>query len=235
MNGNQSEDVIYQDIYSAIIGHKLAPGTKLKEDVLSEIYGVSRARVREVLARLSQNKVVVRILNRGAFVAKPTVEEAKEVFHARHLIEPTLIRALAENSDSKSCDALERQVEKETQARILGDVSEAILEGGNFHTLLAELSGRPIIGEFLKELVNRTALISATMTHSVPADCELNEHRDLIACICEGRADDAVELMNRHLDGIESRLDLSPPRPSKETIQDILGKRHSPATGRNAP
>jgi DNA-binding GntR family transcriptional regulator len=53
----------------------------------------------------------------------------------------------------------------------------------------------------------------------------LDEHRELSACIAEGRAEDAVAMMAAHLDGIESRLDLTPPREPQASLGEILGRR----------
>ncbi len=56
------------------------PGSRLVEDQLAEVFGVSRMRVRSVLQALARDKVVTLHKNRGACVAEPTVKEAKEVF-----------------------------------------------------------------------------------------------------------------------------------------------------------
>jgi len=48
-----AQDEIYEKIYAAIVEHRLHPGTKLVEERLAEIFGVSRARVRGVLARMA--------------------------------------------------------------------------------------------------------------------------------------------------------------------------------------
>jgi DNA-binding GntR family transcriptional regulator len=221
-----SEDErIYRDIFLAITEQKLLPGTKLKEDQLCDIYEVSRARIREILSRLSHDKIVTRISNRGAFVAEPTVEEAREVFAARRLIEGHLVRLLAERKDTGSSEALEAQLESERRARADGTFSEIIREAGAFHLALAELAESPILGGFLRELISRTSLISAAYERGVPAKCELDEHRELSACIAEGRAEDAVAMMAAHLDGIESRLDLTPPREPQASLGEILGRR----------
>jgi len=218
------DDVIYQEIFLAILEQKLLPGTQLKEDLLSDIYGVSRPRVREILSRLVHNKVVTRISNRGAFVAEPTVDEAREVFAARRLIEAHLVRMLAAREDKSFCTALEAQIERERQARDSGSFSAAVREGGAFHLTLAAVADSPIIGGFLRELISRNSLISAAYERGAPATCELDEHRLLIDHIAAGRAEEAVALMTRHLDGIESRLDLSPPREPQASLREILGR-----------
>ena len=50
-------DEIYERIYVAILEHRLHPGTKLGEERMADIFGVSRARVREVLARLAHEHI----------------------------------------------------------------------------------------------------------------------------------------------------------------------------------
>ena len=220
----RDDEGIYQEIFLAILEQKLLPGTQLKEDLLSDIYGVSRPRIRDILARLAHNKVVTRISNRGAFVAEPTVDEAREVFSARRLIEAHLVRMLAGRDDKSFCAALETQIERERRARDSGSFSEAVREGGAFHLTLAAVAESPIIGGFLRELISRSSLISAAYERGAPATCELDEHRRLIGHIAAGDADAAVALMTRHLDGIESRLDLAPPREPQASLREILGR-----------
>ena len=96
---------IVEKIYAAILEHRLAPGTKLGEDRLAGIFSTSRARVREVLARLANERVVDLVPQRGAFVAKPTVEQAADVFEARRLIEPGIVRRLVARLDSNTLAA----------------------------------------------------------------------------------------------------------------------------------
>ena len=59
-------DEIYEKIYVAVLEHRSLPGTKLVEEKLAEIFSVSRARVREVLARLAHEQIVQLIPQRGA-------------------------------------------------------------------------------------------------------------------------------------------------------------------------
>src|ERR1700712_3400986 len=79
---------IYDDLKSAILAHNIAPGTKLPEDELGEVYSVSRTLVRAALQALAHDRLVQLEPNRGAFVAKPTKREAREVFEARAIVEP---------------------------------------------------------------------------------------------------------------------------------------------------
>ena len=73
-----SDNDMYDRMVSAILDHKLPPGTKLVEDKLAAAFGVSRTRVRPVLVRLANEQVVTLTPNRGASIAQPTPQEALE-------------------------------------------------------------------------------------------------------------------------------------------------------------
>jgi len=77
------DDQVYRRIYEAIGGQELPPGTRLREDQMRQIFGVSRARIRKVFSRLAFEGLVQIEPNRGASVARPSAEEARETFAAR--------------------------------------------------------------------------------------------------------------------------------------------------------
>jgi DNA-binding GntR family transcriptional regulator len=217
---NLANHEIYARIFQAIVDHRLMPGTHLKEDILCDVYGIGRTRVRAVLSRLAVDHVVDLVANRGAFVCRPTIEEAREVFRARRQIEGHLIRRAAENLDDKIRNALRNHLREEQAARDAGDPSVVIKSCGNFHQVLADQARSPIMSRFLRELIARSSLIIAIYERRPLDECEMDEHRSLTDLVLAGRADEAVELMERHLTGIEDRLDL---RPRKEAGDNLRG------------
>src|SRR4051794_30098757 len=66
-----SVDTIHQRVLLAIIEHRLPPGTKLGEEKLGKVFGVSRTQIRQVLERLAHDSIVTVVPNRGAFVSSP--------------------------------------------------------------------------------------------------------------------------------------------------------------------
>src|SRR5689334_10284023 len=114
-------DTIYARVLEAIMEHRIAPGRKLVEDKLAEVFGVSRTIIRQTLARLAHESIVTLVPNRGAFVTSPTVEEAKEVFELRRLVEPTLARRLAANGTAEQFAALRATIAREAAARDAND------------------------------------------------------------------------------------------------------------------
>ena len=215
-------DEIYAKIFEVIVDHKLLPGTHLKEEVLCDVYNVGRTRIRAVLARLAQDHVIELVANRGAFVCNPSAEEAREVFRARRLIEGHLVRLAAESGDENLRRALEAHIREEQEAHDTGAQGVVIKRCGNFHQVLADKAGSPILARFLHELIARSSLIVAIYEARPGGDCELEEHKKLAELVTAGRADEAVELMNAHLSGIEARLDLDPVKKMDDDLRRTL-------------
>ncbi|NJD85514.1 GntR family transcriptional regulator, partial [Candidatus Erwinia dacicola] len=82
-----SGEPIYHALMTAIVEHQLPSGSKLPEEALSEVFGVSRTGILKVLQRLTAVQMITLTPKRGAQVATPTVEEAQDIFCTRSLVE----------------------------------------------------------------------------------------------------------------------------------------------------
>ena len=89
---------IVESLTRAIVEHRLLPGTKLAEQKLADHFGVSRTLVRQALFQLSQNRLIRLEPARGAFVAAPSVQEARQVFAVRRMLEAEMVRAVEAQS-----------------------------------------------------------------------------------------------------------------------------------------
>lgn len=203
-----ANDDIYEKIYGAIVEHRLHPGTKLGEDRLANIFGVSRARVREVLARLAHEQVVNLYPQRGAFVAKPSPEQAIDVFEARRLIEPALLRRLIHTLTSEKVARLRQHQELELDARRRDDLRAVVRLSGEFHQLVAELAGNAALARSVRELAALTCLIITLYDAPTALSCRADEHSDIIDAIAKRDTARAERLMLAHLNHIESSLKL---------------------------
>src|SRR5262245_34620350 len=97
-SGVTEESRVASRLADAIFEHRLPPGTKLPEADLCRIFGVSRGVVRKVLNRLAGEQLLDLVPNRGAFVAKPSVEETRDVYEVRRILETGVVRVLASQS-----------------------------------------------------------------------------------------------------------------------------------------
>ena len=203
-----SVEEIAEKISVAILEHRLAPGTKLGEDRLATIFGANRPKIREVLARLAHEQVVELIPQRGAFVAKPTVEQAHDVFEARRLIEPGIVRRLIENPDAQKVQRLQLHLKQEAEARQREDSRAIVRLSGEFHVLLAELAGNTALARIMRELSTLTCLIISLYDAPTATSCRADEHEELVAAIQRADAKQAATLMLHHLDHIQQSLNL---------------------------
>jgi DNA-binding GntR family transcriptional regulator len=202
------EAAIYHKIHRAIAERRLIPGSRLVEDQLAEVFGVSRMRIRWVLQSLARDKVVTLHRNRGACVAEPTVKEAREVFAARRLIEGALAREVVRATDDKALKRLKAHIKKEVAAEKSHDRAMELRTSHEFHTLLAEIVGNTVVVDFLKELMARSALITAIFERPDISVCSHFTHGLLIDLIEKKDEQGLVEAMLGHLTEIESYLTL---------------------------
>jgi DNA-binding GntR family transcriptional regulator len=203
-----AHDEIYEKITVAILEHRLHPGTKLVEERLAEIFGVSRARIREVLARLAHEQIVELFPQRGAYVAKPTTEQALDVFEARRLIEPAVLRRLVETLTPEKLAKLRQHQELEMDARRRDDKRAVIRLSGEFHSLAAELAGNTALARSMRELSVLTCLMIFLYDAPTSTSCRADEHSQIIDAIAKRDAARAERLMLEHLDHIESSMKL---------------------------
>lgn len=93
---------VFRTLRHRIVSGELAPGAQLHEMGLASELGVSRSRLRETFARLEGTGLVDRLPNRGAFVHRLTIGEAREVFEARIALEGMCARLAASNVEPRS-------------------------------------------------------------------------------------------------------------------------------------
>ncbi|WP_159993037.1 GntR family transcriptional regulator [Roseomonas sp. 18066] len=202
---------IHQALRQAILEQALAPGAKLPEDLIASQFGVSRTLVREALGRLAAEGLVELRHNRGASVAAPSLAEARDVFAIRRAMELLAVDALCGRLEPAQAARLEAHVEAEAAAQATSGPTSIRL-AGEFHLLLAELTGNALLQRYVAELASRCSLILSLYGRPHSADCAVEEHRALIAALRAGDAPACRALMDHHLAAVMGRA-LLPPKP----------------------
>lgn len=210
---------VYRALRRAILEQALRPGVKLPEDSIGERFGVSRTLVREALSRLAIEGLVELKPNRGASVAYPTLEEARDVFAVRCGLEKLVVEALAGNLTPPQIDTLEDHVRREEEVHGR-DGPESIRLAGEFHILLADMTGNALLSRYVQEVSSRCSLILAIYGRPHSSECAVSEHRQLITALIKGDSQRAQRLMDEHLRAVALRA-LLEPRVDKD-IRDAL-------------
>ncbi len=217
------ESQIVERIYKAVMEQRLAPRTKLSEARLCETFGVGRMRVRRALLLLSSQGIIDLQSNRGAYVACPDSSEAHDVFAARMLIEPPLVRQLAQGPSDISLALLTDHIALEDAARKANERTEIIRLSGEFHTRLAQATGNKFITRMMRELVTRTSLIVGLFGSSKNASCPDDEHANILRAIRSRDPDEAERLLISHLNHIQGGLDMEVRKQPQDDLAAILG------------
>lgn len=218
-----AEDIAAQ-LTEAVHEHRIAPGTKLREDEVGEIFGVSRTLVRQALRSLQHSGLVTIERNRGAFVSRPTIKEAREVFEARALLEPQTARAAAERAGPDDIAILEVHIAEEHAALAREEAGRALKLSGDFHIAIARIADQKIIEGFLHQLVSRSSLVIALYWRRRSAICESHAHHALIDALRTGDCDSAEALMKGHLLDLLSQLDLRDLPSGPSSLRDALSR-----------
>ncbi len=200
---NRSEKICAA-LRTAILERALHPGMKLPEDSLGERFGASRTIVRQALERLAAEGLVELRRNRGATVATPSLEEARDLFELRSQVEDLVVSRLAANFTPAHLKALNAHLEKEIAAEE-GPEPVSIRLATEFHILLAELTESPVLYRYVVEVGYRCGLTLALYARPHSTDCGIQEHREIIDALSTGDEARARKLMRGHLGAVADR------------------------------
>ena len=213
---------IHAAVLLAVVEQRLPPGTKLPEDQLAAHFAVSRTLVRGALRSLAQDGVVTLARNKGASVASPGPQDARDLFDARRVIEAVTTARAAATATGPDLEGLGALLEEGRAALMAGDRGRAIRLSGQFHLGIAGMARQPVLEGVLGDLVVRSSLVIALYGHRGRSDCGDHDHHRLLDALRARQADRAVDLMLAHLDDIAADLDLERPCRPARPLGDML-------------
>ncbi|QIL72099.1 GntR family transcriptional regulator [Diaphorobacter sp. HDW4B] len=213
---SSATSTIAESLTRAIVEHKLLPGTKLGEQKLADHFGVSRTLVRQALFQLSQNRLVTLEPARGAFVSTPSVEEAKQVFAVRLMLETAMTRTFVQQVTPAQIKALKQHITAEKKAMDRNDVGQRTELLGDFHVVMAELMGNGVLAQMLGDLISRCALITLMYQSTTAAEHSHEEHEAIVLALANKDEDTAVRLMQEHLLHVEQGLTFDRDMPTSD-------------------
>jgi DNA-binding GntR family transcriptional regulator len=232
--GAERSSVIYRALRHAIIEQAIAPGAKLPEDAIGERFGASRTIVRHVLGQLAAEGLVELRRNRGAAVATPSWNEARDVFDVRLGLEAIVVARLAGHLTTAQIKRLNAHVDDEERAQGI-DEPRSIRLATEFHILLAEMTGSPVLTRYVSENASRCGLTLALYSRPHSSECAVSEHRAIVAALAKGDAAQAGALMREHLEAVAGRA-LIVPRPARaHDLKDVLGRYGADAANHPKP
>jgi DNA-binding GntR family transcriptional regulator len=214
MDSSTATRSIVDALTKAIVEHRLHPGTKLAEQKLADHFGVSRTLIRQALFQLVQKRLIRMEPARGAFVATPSSDEARQVLAVRRMVEVEMTRSFVRNVTPAQIKVLKDLVAEEKAAISRGDVPDRAHLQGRFHVRMAELMGNDVLAQLLNELISRCALITLMYQSAHAAQESAQDHSEILKAIAAKDEDLAAKLMCEHLRHVEEGLSLDRKMPS---------------------
>jgi DNA-binding GntR family transcriptional regulator len=218
---------IASHVVDAILSGRLAPGQRLGEQELADVFGVSRTLVREAMARLSARGMVEVSSRRGWFVVQPSRAEAAEAFSARIAIETGMLAALDKPLPKARLARLKAHYKAEQAALRGSDAGKRSYLLGDFHVCLAECVSGPLLGDILRDLTARTTLVATLFQSTHDAALSCSEHVAIVAALERGDAAGAAALMRAHIGAVAAAL--GSPAPQADPLDPLREALRAPA------
>lgn len=197
---NVAEQVL-EELRSAIQSGELVPGERLIERKIAAQLGVSHIPVREALARLTQERLVVREPRRGARVAGLTAVDLEEVSSLRILLEQFMAIRIQERWSPEAAARLNSIVEAMAAAP-LGDVGELLRQDRLFHEALGELAEHRLLTEINTQLRGRISgfihAANAALTLE-EQEAHVQSHQVIVDAIASGDPERARTVIEEHM------------------------------------
>jgi DNA-binding GntR family transcriptional regulator len=225
-NGNvgtdPAEDVldsICATLATAITEGALKPGEKILDDTIAEHFGVSRTVVRGALDILRRDHLLERKRNLGAFVAAPSVEDAEQLFEARHALEGVILALVVARATDEGLNRLEALNEEESHVPENGEKHG---RAPQFHVELAKLGENDLLTETLGKILARVALVNSLYEVGRRDNC--GDHRNIIAALRRRDLPAVQERMEEHLADLKGRVRLTPNLGNQQSFANALKK-----------
>lgn len=184
----------------AIIDGAFPPGTRIRQEDIASQYAASRAPVREALRILESEGLITRVANAGAWVSRLNLAECEELYRVRERLEPLLLSMnvpLLTDVDITNLSDLAHQMER------AADVEEFLALDRTFHMTTYAAAETTMLRTTVVRLWNRTHHYRRAFTGAVRADGEDTavhlDHHMLVAAIKRRDADEAEEVLHRHI------------------------------------
>ena len=193
---------LYHRLLVDIIIGRLAPGERLDEQVLAKRYGGGLAGIREALARLALEGLVLRRARVGTMVAPLDLMEAREAFAARALVEVECAGLAARLADDDQIEAIRATLEEGESAIARNDARALAMMDEAFHVALANASRNRVLAKMVTTLHHQTArfwLVTMREPSAAESRSALAQHRALADAIAAHDVDGARALMREAL------------------------------------
>lgn len=142
---------VYETLKQRIINDALAPGEPINEAILSKELKMSKTPIREALQQLEREGFIENIPGRGNFVSRISIQDVRETFEIRQILEGEAIKRVALRHDPERLEAIQKAFESSEQSSH-GSPSRHFRSGDQIHAFIFESIGNRRLMEIYRRL-----------------------------------------------------------------------------------
>lgn len=196
----------YEFIKDAIVSGDIYPGKRLKEESLAKQLNISRTPIRQTLQKLEYNGLIIRIPNRGFIVREFLIEEIKQIYDLRALLEGHITSEACLHRTEKDISEMEvnnfffEQAISEHNKSNLESIKKIQMTNSKFHKTIFKAAKNPLLEEHISK-VTILPLIFRSYYWFGEKDLiqSLKFHKKIIATIKNKELDRAKVAMQEHI------------------------------------
>ncbi|MCT4557246.1 MAG: GntR family transcriptional regulator [Pelagimonas sp.] len=193
-------EVIAKDLRERILSGELSEGEVIRQEALADDYDVSRMPVREALKQLDAEGLVQLTNNKGARVTRHSIEEIREIFDLRILLEVDLFRRSIPSLTAAHFAECQKILEKMDRSYDAEETAEWGKLNHAFHSALYAAADRAMTHDILRNIGLHSdryvRMHLSVMARRAPAK---EEHHQLLHLAREGNTDAACDLLRQHI------------------------------------
>jgi DNA-binding GntR family transcriptional regulator len=186
-------------IRQAILDGRLEPGSPLKEQELAHELGISRTPVREALLMLQAEGLIVTTPNRTAVVREHDIDDLRDLYQLRALLEGYAARQAAKRISVEELDRLDAscaRFERLSRDDVHGLVKENLL----FHNMILSAAGSERLIWMVQKVIELPLVYKSYIWYSPDQKrISAQRHRQITKALGERDAERAESLMREHV------------------------------------
>ncbi|MFI0821070.1 GntR family transcriptional regulator [Streptomyces sp. NPDC021098] len=193
---------VVAQIRSGLLTGAFPPGSQMGEVELAESLGVSRGPVREALARLVHEGLLLSQPHRGVFVPLLGEADILDIYYAREALEAAAFRRVITSPKPPGLlAALDETVDEIARAARTGDWAKVAELDARFHFLVIDAAASPRLRRMFDTVITETRLCLSLVADADPARLDLlDEHRELAGLIAGDDIDAALTALTQHFE-----------------------------------
>lgn len=190
----------YDALVDAICTGVFKPGERLTQDEIAERLNVSRQPVNSAIAMLKSQRIVTDTGRRGVVVAPVERAFFEAIYQFRSAVEPLAVELAVPRLDSVTIRRGRAIISRGLEMIQTGDAKAVLQADMDFHTLIYELSGNPVIGDTMRlNWLHLRRSMGEVLRYPGMTIQVWKEHKQIFEAMVAGDTPRAVAEMRSHI------------------------------------